>query len=397
MSLVVKRYAAPFLQRLTAGLPLHAAAHVPRIGALATSNSVGLFASEALEPGDVLFVERAFATLPEPRHATAGTPFCVHSFAPRHRVTVNAEQAAQISDDERIKLVYAMSQHLQMPAPFDLMTPECVACDELVSAACAETHVRFHAAEAPFVGDALHELTQLHFDDADADAERALLALRLFQQVHFAHGGLKSSVPALTLGPRLENMCYDEDLLADAAPLLQHTVGKRSDRVNALLDTILAQARAERYRSTYARLASVVRLNAFRVAATTLELQVTPEALGERQRVWPPAPDAVNAVPRDSVKFVGLFALGCYFNHSCDGNVALMSTTVPGAGFESGASSVRGDEFAFVALREIERGEELFLEYTSPEDHASFEQRHKHLESRYGFQCRCIRCVNQLS
>jgi hypothetical protein len=173
--------------------------------------------------------------------------------------------------------------------------------------------------------------------------------------------------------------------------------GERGAHVNALLDDVLAAAAvADRHRDTFRRIASIVRLNAFRVAATTLELKITQEAFDERRKHWPPSLDQVEIYPRDSVNFAGLFSLACYFNHACVGNVSIVSTTVPAAAVSNGAPSTRGDEFAFVALRPVEPGDELFFEYTSPEDHESFAARQAFLESRYGFRCHCPRCIAQL-
>jgi hypothetical protein len=398
-SSAARRAAAPFLQRLTHGLPVRVAP-IQHVGS--TSSSLGLIATASLDPGDVLFVERAFATLPEPKRVNRDEPFCAHCMAPQHRVALSAElrNDAVLTSSEQAQLVALAADELHVPR-FEL-APECQRCDDVVCTHCAAAHELAHRAMKPFEGDALSELTRLHFDEADADAERGLLSLRLFEQIWLAQPRAHASAadsPPLVLGPRIDNMCFDHDLITDDAhaPLLQNTVGERSARVNALLDDALRGAAvADRHRDTFRRIASIVRLNAFRVAATTLELRITQAAFDARRKHWPPALDDVETYPRDSVNFAGLFSLACYFNHACVGNVSIVSTTVPAAAVSNGAPSARGDEFAFVALRPVEPGDELFFEYTSPEDHESFAARQAFLESRYGFRCRCPRCIAQL-
>jgi hypothetical protein len=402
--IATRRAAAPFLQRLTHGLPVRVAP-IQLVGS-ASASSLGMVATEALDPGDVLFVERAFAALPEPKSAIQSDDddsFCVQCMAPQHRVALSSELRAHnvLTSSEQAQLIALAADELHVPR-FEL-APECHRCDDVVCTHCAEAHELAHRAAAPFQSDAMKELTQLHFQDADADAERALLAMRLFQQMFLAQTPAKrgAALPdSLVLGPRVENMCFDDDLVGDEngvrASLLQHTVGARAAHVNALLDGVFAAAGADRYRATFRRIASIVRLNAFRVAATTLDLKITQAAFDNRRKQWPPALDQVETYPRDSVNFVGLFSLACYFNHACVGNVSIVSTTVPAAAISNGAPSVRGDEFAFVALRPVEPGDELFFEYTSPEDHESFAARQAYLQSRYGFQCKCPRCVARL-
>lgn len=197
----------------------------------------------------------------------------------------------------------------------------------------------------------------------------------------------------LQLPTRFALMCHDADVAARAraaqTPLLD-TVGTNAARVNELCASALEQARAaialvvgdeRRYtaRTLFAlaaRLGSLTRLNAFRLAASSLAVRLEPRALTATPARWPPADTDIDADPIDDVKYVGLFSLACYLNHrsfffssssllfphrnefSCrDSNVINISLTVPGAGLDGFASN-RGDETAFVVTRPINVGDE---------------------------------------
>jgi len=75
---------------------------------------------------------------------------------------------------------------------------------------------------------------------------------------------------------------------------------------------------------------------------------------------------------------VGLFPSASYFNHSCAANLGRRQVVAFPPRFE------------YVALRDIEEGEELTVFYTRPD--VLGETRRKTLKSSYAFDCECWRC-----
>ena len=152
--------------------------------------------------------------------------------------------------------------------------------------------------------------------------ERALLAFDALRGVVRANAVAHNWSRALQLPLALAHMCHDATTAASDSAMLRHTVGARADQVNQLSAALLATlAAALRERGSSdacvdslvplaTRLASVTRLNAFRLASTSLVVQLTSDAV----RV--PLRDVdVDAEPIDSTRFVGLFSLACYLNH----------------------------------------------------------------------------------
>jgi len=81
-----------------------------------------------------------------------------------------------------------------------------------------------------------------------------------------------------------------------------------------------------------------------------------------------------------------LFLEASMFNHSCVSNVEVHTEIIPGA---QGAEDWQA---VFRATRDVEAGEELYLEYDCrkpDEDQKVFQQR---LSDNYGFECTCAVC-----
>ena len=90
-----------------------------------------------------------------------------------------------------------------------------------------------------------------------------------------------------------------------------------------------------------------------------------------------------------------MFRTTCKMNHSCEPNVIVRyKYSCPGGG----RFSRWGKDFPLVvqcvALREIERGEELCISYIAND--AVFQERQQDL-SNYGFQCECSKCSREIN
>ncbi|EGG17793.1 SET domain-containing protein [Cavenderia fasciculata] len=77
---------------------------------------------------------------------------------------------------------------------------------------------------------------------------------------------------------------------------------------------------------------------------------------------------------------IGLFFLSSFFNHSCDPNVYMA--------FPHDKTAV------ITALRDIKKGEELFISYGDSEK--DMFDRQTHLFDNYGFNCDCPKCTQEL-
>lgn len=80
------------------------------------------------------------------------------------------------------------------------------------------------------------------------------------------------------------------------------------------------------------------------------------------------------------VKGEGMFSVANCMNHSCSPNV--MSS-----------SSFDDHRVCFVAIREIEEGEELTIAYV--DENLPFNERQKKLRELYHFTCTCLLCTSQ--
>jgi hypothetical protein len=285
-----------------------------------------------------------------------------------------AELSTQLDASKLKSLLTSVEQSLKLP---DWTGRGSNACSAECEAEMADTANPAYGTPAsrPWwrENESCKELQRLYDDTSDPDAERALLTLAMLRKVLEANYKVHRWSGALTLPVPISQMCYDSDADGEEAPthVLAHAVGTRAHEVNDALSRaiddvrrgIVAAGATEPSRGSLltltSRLASVTRLNAFRLASTALTVRLHASALKAGAR-WPPNDDDVDAEPVDVVKFVGVFSLACYFNHRCAGsNVVNVSPTVPGAGF-SGAR--RGDEVAFVATRQISAGDECTVE-----------------------------------
>lgn len=131
--------------------------------------------------------------------------------------------------------------------------------------------------------------------------------------------------------------------------MLMNTVGEASTRINEICERLLNDVRADvdanRKSGTTPttnesttlltmsrRIASAVRLNAFRLASCAMSIRIDDNDNGNdeentvggvrrrtltttTQRRWPPAESQIDADPIDAVKYSGLFTLACFFNH----------------------------------------------------------------------------------
>lgn len=81
---------------------------------------------------------------------------------------------------------------------------------------------------------------------------------------------------------------------------------------------------------------------------------------------------------QESGGLVGLFPLFSFFNHSCSPNACYM---------------VVDDAMVVRASTDVKVGEQLLISYIGPRVLQPLEQRREYLESSYGFECRCPRCL----
>ena len=81
---------------------------------------------------------------------------------------------------------------------------------------------------------------------------------------------------------------------------------------------------------------------------------------------------------QESGGLVGLFPLFSFFNHSCSPNACYM---------------VVDDAMVVRASTDVKAGEQLLISYIGPRVLQPLEQRREYLESSYGFDCRCPRCL----
>lgn len=273
-----------------------------------------------------------------------------------------------------------------------------------------------------------HPLNQLHRvwqRNDDPDAERALLSFRILWKVLAVNFNQHRFEKHLDLGVPLRAMCTDPHVSQQAVTSggdEKDGGGGGDNRVEPVRDSSSDKGRVDEqvtsavhdalelvWRSralqqanvavtldelttVYARIASLARLNGFRLASNALQLSC--EMPSDVSQL--PADKDIDAKPIDVVKFSGLFTLASYMNHSCQPNVICVSTTLPSASASADLSTTRGDEFAFVAVANIAKGEEILFAYTLPMRHKSFEERRQYLYKRYGFHCMCPLCVKRV-
>eukprot|EP01108_Squamamoeba_japonica_P003517 TRINITY_DN2841_c0_g1_i1.p1 TRINITY_DN2841_c0_g1~~TRINITY_DN2841_c0_g1_i1.p1 ORF type:complete len:371 (-),score=78.56 TRINITY_DN2841_c0_g1_i1:28-1140(-) len=353
-----------FLKQLTTGLPMS----IRQVTPAAPVPAYGVYADTALQPGDVLFTERAAATaLGSERVARA---HCAACRAPQQRVRLESVTRGTLEPKYVHTLEREMTERLQLQH-IDQATSilaECNKCDEVLCNGCA-------GADAPHDGcsvgapalDRLRSLIQVGSDQECIEAERALLALAVFERVRRVNERL--GAPVVQLPERLDVMCFDNTITW----------------IDPVADALAKVVRNQEEMSLLTRIAGITRSNGFRVAASQYEVRVEKHALVNRQKHWPPDAEDITTTPVDAVPFISLFTLACYFNHSCVPNVVPLSVSLNG-------SSVRGDEFAFVVVRNVDVGGELCVEYTSTGVHKTPADRRAHLQRVYGFECNCSLC-----
>lgn len=76
-----------------------------------------------------------------------------------------------------------------------------------------------------------------------------------------------------------------------------------------------------------------------------------------------------------------LFPILSYFNHSCSPNVA---------------NIIQGNTMYCIACRELADGEQLFIDYVGFNEEISTAERQAILKKNWGFDCRCVRCSNNI-
>lgn len=168
-----------------------------------------MFATESLSPGDVVFVERAFVTLPDV--AAESEPViaaCSVCRVPQHRTTVHDNVSTNwiASDVERLQQHVERELHV---SAFE--SARCDSCSDVYcSDACRQEAVALHGHKLSDKLKQLTKLRELYQRSSDANAERALLAFAVLQRVLAANYAAHQFSAELFLGDALELMCHDE-------------------------------------------------------------------------------------------------------------------------------------------------------------------------------------------
>jgi hypothetical protein len=365
---------------------------------------------------------------------------CQNCRLPKERVVVD-RKLSDLNDARVSNVVERASRELNLASGLFDDSSHCVDCHTLYcSNNCRDEALQFaghRLLECESIQERqavniehkhpLNVLRRLWSNDNDADAERALLSFRVLWRVLVDNYRRTRFSEPLQLGVPLRAMCCDEHVsrviddadgrLVARTPSAEQlheatheatlrdsssSKGFVDERVTrAVRDTLRRVVASKALRANeagidlqqlttlYARIASLVRLNGFRLAATSLRLDFP---LSSDATVLP-SDSEIDARAYDSVKFSGIFTIASYFNHSCSPNVLCVSTTAPSAHPAADLSARRGDQFAFVALAPIKADDEAFFAYTSPALHKSFDDRQAYLQKRYGFRCLCPLCT----
>lgn len=163
---------------------------------------------------------------------------------------------------------------------------------------------------------------------------------------------------ALSLPVSIAELCFDSHIEqnnnnnnndnSSSSMMMADTVGNESKRINEicrrLLNDVHDDVVANRKTVTTTgndvaslmtmsrRIASAVRLNAFRLASCALSIRIDDSSNNDgknsndttvrrttttttKRQQWPPPESQIDADPFDAVKYSGLFTLACFFNH----------------------------------------------------------------------------------
>lgn len=98
----------------------------------------------------------------------------------------------------------------------------------------------------------------------------------------------------------------------------------------------------------------------------------------------------------------GLFVLHSVLNHSCEANVAIQTDTVPTAQLEvlcgrpGCLHALKFTASQVIALRNIEKGEEMTIDYigftTRTREELTLQKRRSAIRSIFNFTCQCDKC-----